>query len=249
MHFRLPKPLHGWREFTGEVGIIVIGVLIALGAEQVVEHFNHQRQVDLARDAIRDELGNAAEVAYERLIIQPCLRGRLKELATNLSNSDGAWKASPMQFNSPGYATVLPTVYRGPSRPLPVDGWRTAIAGGTVNFMDSGEVRDFSAIYDQIALFDQNQSDESTAAARLAPLGFDRKLDENERTRMLADLAEVDRINSFMALVAGQLIAEVRSEKLGFAPAEVAADRLGYIKVQREGRGTCVRTDLPLDLG
>jgi hypothetical protein len=33
MHFRLPKPLHGWREFVGEVGIIVIGVRIALGAE------------------------------------------------------------------------------------------------------------------------------------------------------------------------------------------------------------------------
>jgi len=23
MHFHLPKPLHGWREFAGEVGIIV----------------------------------------------------------------------------------------------------------------------------------------------------------------------------------------------------------------------------------
>jgi hypothetical protein len=32
MHFHLPKPLHGWREFAGEVGIIVLGVLIALGA-------------------------------------------------------------------------------------------------------------------------------------------------------------------------------------------------------------------------
>jgi len=32
MHFHLPKPLHGWREFAGEVGIIVIGVLIVLGA-------------------------------------------------------------------------------------------------------------------------------------------------------------------------------------------------------------------------
>jgi hypothetical protein len=37
MHFHLPKPLHGWREFVGEVGIIVIGVPIALAAEQVVE--------------------------------------------------------------------------------------------------------------------------------------------------------------------------------------------------------------------
>jgi hypothetical protein len=28
--FHLPKPLHGWRQFAGEVGIIVIGVLIGL---------------------------------------------------------------------------------------------------------------------------------------------------------------------------------------------------------------------------
>jgi hypothetical protein len=27
VHFHLPKPLHDWREFAGEVGIIVIGVL------------------------------------------------------------------------------------------------------------------------------------------------------------------------------------------------------------------------------
>lgn len=40
MHFHLPKPLHGWREFAGEVGIIVIGVLIALSAEQFAEFFN-----------------------------------------------------------------------------------------------------------------------------------------------------------------------------------------------------------------
>ena len=30
MHIHLPKPLQGWREFLGEVGIIFIGVLLAL---------------------------------------------------------------------------------------------------------------------------------------------------------------------------------------------------------------------------
>ena len=38
MRFLLPKPIHGWRMFAGEVGIIVIGVLIALGAQQVMEN-------------------------------------------------------------------------------------------------------------------------------------------------------------------------------------------------------------------
>jgi hypothetical protein len=40
MNIHLPKLLHGWREFAGEVGIIVLGVLIALGLEQVVEELN-----------------------------------------------------------------------------------------------------------------------------------------------------------------------------------------------------------------
>lgn len=42
MHFQLPKPIQGWRQFVGEVGIIVVGVLIALGAEQIVESI-HER--------------------------------------------------------------------------------------------------------------------------------------------------------------------------------------------------------------
>jgi hypothetical protein len=32
MQFHLPKPLRGWRAFVGEVGVIVLGVLVALGA-------------------------------------------------------------------------------------------------------------------------------------------------------------------------------------------------------------------------
>lgn len=55
MHFHLPKPLHGWREFAGEVGIIVLGVLIALGAQQLVEWSNHLSQVNEMSDRLRKE--------------------------------------------------------------------------------------------------------------------------------------------------------------------------------------------------
>jgi len=40
MHIHLPKPLHGWKEFTNEIFVIVVGVLIALGFEQVVEELH-----------------------------------------------------------------------------------------------------------------------------------------------------------------------------------------------------------------
>jgi hypothetical protein len=34
MHVHLPKPLHGWRELPGEVGIIVLGVLRLLSTHR-----------------------------------------------------------------------------------------------------------------------------------------------------------------------------------------------------------------------
>jgi hypothetical protein len=55
MHIHLPKPLHGWREFVGEVGIIVIGVLLALGAEQAIEALHHRSQVHEMTDKLHDE--------------------------------------------------------------------------------------------------------------------------------------------------------------------------------------------------
>ena len=59
MHFHLPKPLHGWREFAGEVGIIVLGVLIALSAEQFVDWIHERSQINEFRGALRSELADS----------------------------------------------------------------------------------------------------------------------------------------------------------------------------------------------
>ena len=55
MHIHLPKPLHGWREFLGEVGIIFIGVMLAIGAEQTIEALHHRSQVHDAIDKLHAE--------------------------------------------------------------------------------------------------------------------------------------------------------------------------------------------------
>lgn len=57
MHFHLPKPLHGWREFAGEVGIIVVGVLIALGAEQIVRVLHSRADGRAFQETINHEIG------------------------------------------------------------------------------------------------------------------------------------------------------------------------------------------------
>ena len=77
MHFHLPKPLHGWRQFIGEVGIIVIGVLIALGAEQVVENWHWRQAVSQTRKAMRSELAIDRERVEVNLAQDSCMNARL----------------------------------------------------------------------------------------------------------------------------------------------------------------------------
>jgi len=248
MHFQLPEPTHGWPSFAGEVAIVVIGVLIALGAQSLAERWHWSGEVRIANDGFREELGTGAGMAFERLIIQPCLRGRIRELSSLLAQSDGAWKASPMAVASGPYSNVMPVAYRGPTRLLPTDRWKNAIANGTLNHLPSDRVRELSSLYGQISQFSDLHGEEAKAAARLTPLAFDRQLDAGSRTNMLASLVEADRINSLMAIQANQIMEAVRALGLRFPKAEVEERRRQVVADQRALRGSCV-ANLQLDLG
>jgi hypothetical protein len=80
MHFHLPKPLHGWRELAGEVGIIVLGVLIALGAESVVQDLHWRTDVRDFRTAVDTELEFNLAAGEYRVRESPCVERRLAEL-------------------------------------------------------------------------------------------------------------------------------------------------------------------------
>jgi hypothetical protein len=56
MDIHKPKPVRHWRELVGEVGIIVLGVLIALGAEQAVAALEWRHKAEVAQRAMRHEL-------------------------------------------------------------------------------------------------------------------------------------------------------------------------------------------------
>jgi hypothetical protein len=106
-HFHIPKPLHGWREFAGEVGIIVVGVLIALGAEQIVEatHWNHV--VDAEGQALEEEVQSNEGTLMVRVMMQPCIDRRLDELAEVFRRHDAG---QPLGLVAP---VGRPTVFTG----------------------------------------------------------------------------------------------------------------------------------------
>lgn len=75
-----PKPVHGWREFLSEIGVIVVGVLIALAAEQAVEWLHWRHVVEVERSALLSEVRGNLGVVQTRLNLQPCIQRRLDEL-------------------------------------------------------------------------------------------------------------------------------------------------------------------------
>ena len=87
MHLHLPKPLHGWRALFGEIGIIVVGVLIALSAEQLVQALHWRAEVRDFRQAVDHELALDLGTYRYTMSVRPCVTRRLAELETWLQRS------------------------------------------------------------------------------------------------------------------------------------------------------------------
>jgi hypothetical protein len=159
MHFRLPKPLHGWREFVGEVGIIVVGVLIALGAEQVVETVHERHSAAEARDNVRAEVRTNLDEIRSRLRTKGCIDRRLDELSAILARSgDGVLKPQPTWISRP------------PTGPFFFGRWQSATASGRNSLFAPNEQDRFAEMYAVFTRFDDYQAREQSAWSVLRAL-------------------------------------------------------------------------------
>ena len=74
------KPPHGWNAVAWELGIVTLGVLIALGAQQAVESINERREAAATRAAVIQEIEESLALLEMRRIAQPCVDRRLAEI-------------------------------------------------------------------------------------------------------------------------------------------------------------------------
>ncbi len=84
MDIHKPKPVHNLREFFGEIIIIVIGILIALGLEQVVESAHWRERVQETQKQIKSEVSSDVEAAALWLSAAPCLDQQVAKIEQGL---------------------------------------------------------------------------------------------------------------------------------------------------------------------
>ena len=210
MHFHLPKPMHGWRAFAGEVGIIVVGVLIALAAEQVVETMHWTDVAAAARDSIGEEMQNEYYAAAEMAIAQPCIDRQLQSLEAAVL-APGPFR--PVPSYSEGASNFT---FRAPSRSWSHDVWQSVSNDGTAAHLDRTTRLGLANFY---GLTDYLRGENLMADSlryRLGALSRPIQPNGDSRVQLVADIAEARSLYALLALVSNQLIGA--GERIGFQP-------------------------------
>jgi hypothetical protein len=232
MHFHLPKPLHGWREFVGEVGIIVIGVLIALGAEQVLENIHWRHQVDAGRAALQEDFGALVANADERDLESHCLGQRFGQIAAILQRASEAGRLPPVgPLGNP------------PLRPWWVDSWAGLVSSQTSLHMPREEMMSYSNIANYGEMISQwNQEEQDDWSTLHTIVGPGRSFGDAEEASVRKALAHATYLAKLMKLSSSQLKAQVMATKL-LSNAEITRTRRlaekGFAALERTQHGLC----------
>ncbi|MEO7815451.1 MAG: hypothetical protein ABIR87_08395 [Sphingomicrobium sp.] len=225
------KPPHGWNPVLWELGIVTLGVLIALGAQQLVEEWSWQSKARRAVTALRSELSLQYSMAAEAVVTAPCVDRQLELLENRLVSSTNAGLPAPLYSDDARNHFV----FRAPSRPWPADVWNSIVTEGVASHLDGalrGLLRDQ---YAQIEIMRENNRQTDPIGWRLNMLAKPVLLDSATKARMIETIEDERGHFDYLALVGRQITGRVRDMKL-LPPTKVASDYLansGTIKFCR----------------
>jgi len=182
------EPLHSWRDIALHLGIMTVGLFIALSLEGLVEYIHHRHLVAEAHANIRRELQENHSAAQDDVL----------RLQKNIALQESNIKAIHFLHDHPkGKADVTNTMS---FNSMDDAAWRTARDTGALSFMPYDEVQRYSDIYMLADIVNKQAVAIGTAdfnAAAPFKMGFDiDALPPDEYVRMLHENAAVE-INLF----------------------------------------------------
>src|SRR3982751_1076581 len=164
---QMPKPLHGWRAFMGEVGVVVFGVLIALFAQQFVQSFNDRSAAQEARKNIRAELAVNIGRMQSADARAACLARRLDEIATYIAEARNGHSLAKVTW-----------IGRPPVWDMETSRWQSAAASGRSSLFEPDEQARIADVYSLMADYQLEQRVEEEAWSTLRGLaGLERLSD------------------------------------------------------------------------
>jgi hypothetical protein len=138
----------------------VLGVLIALAAEQAVEKAHERTIASEARETIRAEARlDLGFMHDDRVLEQECIDRRLGQIAALLARArDGALDPPPSWIGRPK------------TSPMFMERWRSALASGRTSLLSASERERYGQLYGLFERYDQNEAHEQQIWADLRAL-------------------------------------------------------------------------------
>ena len=195
-----PDRAHRWRPFAKEVSIIVLGVVIALVGQQIVEAANWSQQVGEARAALSVEFSGDIALADERAEIAPCIARRIQDIAAILDTAGRTGRLPPVgQIGGP------------PDRTWTVASWSSTLASQTAAHLPQKQLLDYGSLATYGGLLQTYNADELTTWAQLDTIvGPGRPTDLAEIGQLRANLSRAHLLAKQMTSDSEQLARWIR---------------------------------------
>lgn len=192
MDIHKPKPVHNLREFLKEYGIIVLGVLTALGLEQAIESWHERARLEETTQAIEVEIRTGLASAQIMADMQACQGQQLAVLSDAVGKNDLARARRVL---------ADPRIFL----PLPFDtaAWRSALASDVGNDFDQRQRAAYDGLFYILERNANWQSDYFRSQARLSGLTLS-GLSQSPSARAAA-VSEVAEMASILGNMQGSL--------------------------------------------
>lgn len=228
-----PRPIHGWRDFAKEVATIVLGVLLALAGEQVVETLRERALRTEAREAIEGEIRRNLDIFRRRGEVQPCIDRRLREIEGLLVAAPGAPLPRPLWIGRPQVWSI------NTSR------LAAATSGARTALLPPALQASYSEVYSGLAVVDTAQGIEQLAWARLRSLETLPALDGASRFALTEALHEARYANFRILVAAAQTRKLAGALGLAAEPSPYAAGSRSACVPLATPRAEALRQNLP----
>lgn len=159
MEIHRPRPVANLRELAVEVGIIVLGVCIALAGEQTVEWLHWRHEVAEARHALDQEVSYDLGAIAKRRQEGACVDRRLAEIRSLLA------RAADGRPSAPRAPLGQPQLWRPRTNV-----WQAAMAGQVAEHMPLAMRLGYAELYDGFQWYAQKAADETDAWSVLGEL-------------------------------------------------------------------------------
>lgn len=202
-----PRAIDSWREFLVEILIIVIGVALALAAEEAMSDYHSGKEVAVVQESLNDELADSLFASLERIKYADC-QAQVVERLDSLAHGPGGEPVGDL-----------------PAAPVRLWGsaaWDAAVASGIVEEMEHDERHAYAVLFSIVRTMKDWNTRERELWAIVRSYARTPPASPEARHRLAEAVSQLRSLTSVMALASRQFVDTAKPLKLELSPADSA---------------------------